>query len=382
MIQKEWILMRSLVKVGFIFALGSFLYSANVLADSFTVDSVPVDVQAKNLAEAKKIAMEKGQRDAFYTLMRRLTESDDVSWVKLSQTEIMNMVADFSVISERMSKVRYIAKLSIRFDDHEVLDYLTRVGKKSEMSAANDASAAPVDSNLLVLPIEFIDGYYELWGEKTPWADSWETYPTDQSAYVLPHFDVDDVSSISIEDVMNQQRVALLSFAKRYEKSRLLVAKLKREMMPSSGNKGRIIVDLTLYSTGQEPRTAQIEKFVDPTTMDRQVTYAELIAQVLGIVHSASSAQQEVSSDNLHELRVKIPVEDFEQWLAIKDRLDQVSAIDSQSILAMSGDMMLLEVDYKGSFEQFKTSLSERGLVLTEELDEDSISGWVIRVRG
>lgn len=379
--QKEWILMRSLIKVGFVFALGSFLYSVVVMADSFTVDSVPVDVQAKNLAEAKKLAMEKGQRDAFYTVMRRLTESDDVSWVKLSQTEIMNMVADFSVISERMSRVRYIAKLSIRFDDREVLDYLVKVGKKTSVSASSDVSTAPSDHNLLVLPIEFIDGYYELWGEKTPWADSWETYPADQASYVLPHFDVDDVSSLSIEDVMNQQRVAILSFAKRYEKSRLLVAKLKREMMPSSGNKGRIIVDLTLYSTGQEPRTAQVEKFVDPTTMDRQATYAELIAQVLGIVNSTTSSHQDTSSDNLHELRVKIPVEDFEQWLAIKDRLDQVSVIDSQSILAMSGDMMLLELDYKGSFEHFKTSLAEKGLTLTEELDQDSISGWVIRVR-
>lgn len=376
--------MRSLVKVGFIFVLGSFLCASPLMADSFTIEPVSVDIQAKNLAEAKKLAMEKGQRDAFYTLMKRLTSSEDVSWVKLSQTEIMNMVADFSVISERMSKVRYIAKLSIRFDDHAVLDYLTRVGKKPDMLADADSSAAPVDNNLLVLPIEFIDGYYELWSEKTPWIDSWETYPSEQSSYVLPHFDVEDVSALSIEDVMNQQRVSILSFAKRYEKSRVLVAKLKREMMPSSGDKGRIVVDLTLYSTGQEPRTAQIEKFVDPSTMDRKVVYAELIQQVLNAVNSQinTAANPENSSDNLHELRVKIPVEDFDQWLAIKDRLDQVSAIESQSILAMSGDMMLLEIDYKGSFDQFKAGLAEKGLSLTEELDADSISGWVIRVTG
>ena len=91
--------------------------SAAEIEDVFTVADIRVDEVAEGgAADARTIALAKGERRAFSELMRRLTVRGDHNRLpQLGSEAISGLVQDLSIANEKNSRVRYLADLTYRF---------------------------------------------------------------------------------------------------------------------------------------------------------------------------------------------------------------------------------------------------------------------------
>ena len=76
-------------------------------ADPFTVANVQVDVRAENVNLARDRALLDGQREAYQTLMQRLTAATDWNRLpKVTDSELEDRVLDVGIDQEKRSTVR------------------------------------------------------------------------------------------------------------------------------------------------------------------------------------------------------------------------------------------------------------------------------------
>jgi hypothetical protein len=143
---------------------------------AYAVGGIAVDVAAKNVDDARRIAWTQAQRKAWPQLWSRLTGRAEAEAPRLSDGQIDNMVAGIESQGERFSANRYIARLGVVFDRSRTADWL------------GGGVALLQSPPMLLLPLQIDGGAGTLYQARTAWRDAWVRYrgnvtPID---YVLP----------------------------------------------------------------------------------------------------------------------------------------------------------------------------------------------------
>lgn len=94
---------------------------------TFTVGNYPVQARAKNAVAAKETAIADGQQAAFRSLLKRIVPVAAYSSIeRLRPVKAADLIAGFSVRSERNSNTEYIASLDFSFQADAVRNLLRR----------------------------------------------------------------------------------------------------------------------------------------------------------------------------------------------------------------------------------------------------------------
>ncbi len=98
----------------------------------YEVSGVAIDATASSASEAKAEALAAGRKIAVERLVARLTLPEDLSahgGVPPLTPELMErLIANYSVVDEKSSTVRYLARLTVAFDAGEVKSWLGGLG--------------------------------------------------------------------------------------------------------------------------------------------------------------------------------------------------------------------------------------------------------------
>jgi hypothetical protein len=145
-------------------------------SSAYAVGSIAVDVTAKSVDDARRIAWTQAQRKAWPQLWSRLTGRPEAEAPRLSDGQIDQMVAGIESQGERFSANRYIARLGVVFDRSRAADWL------------GGGAALLQSPPMLLLPLQIDGGTAAITQERTAWRDAWVRYrgnvtPID---YVLP----------------------------------------------------------------------------------------------------------------------------------------------------------------------------------------------------
>ena len=135
----------------------------------FVIKDVSVDVTASTALIARKKALEKGQTIAWRRLLRRLTligAAENIADVPF--LEIRSLIRSYEVLRERTSPVRYVADLTVTFNDEGVRQFL-----RGNAVAFAETPSLPV----LVIPVLTEEGVATLWEDPNPWRDLWQNLP-------------------------------------------------------------------------------------------------------------------------------------------------------------------------------------------------------------
>ena len=137
------------------------------MVDTYTVHDVQVDVRDQNVSLARDRALLEGQRDAYQTLLQRLTAPADWPRLpKISDSDLQDAVLDVGIDQEKRSAVRYLATLSVRFKP----DVIRRL-----LRSANIAYAEWRGRPVVVLPVLQAEGGPVLAEAPNPWRDAWKS---------------------------------------------------------------------------------------------------------------------------------------------------------------------------------------------------------------
>ncbi len=322
---------------------------APLKADPFAISGVVIAAKAKDATLAKKIAIEKGQKEAFHLLIRRLTRPADAQYLpNIKQGEIEPLVAGFSLLDEKPGPGSYEAKMTVRFISANIRQYLDTYGIPMV-----DVTATPV----LLIPL-FRQGEQILMGPGNPWHDAWEAADTENTLVpiLLP---VGDASDFSISpSALEEGRESDMEMLKeRYSVSGVLVAVAQ----PDGPGKLRV----TLRGNAPSGRVD-----FDKTYSDKSGIEATMRMAVLGSIERLENRWKNanVSGDGgaSETLVVSVPFRGLDEWIIIRKRLLAMPGISKMDIRAMTARGAHIILTYSGGLEQLAREMVRRNMELTD----------------
>ncbi len=322
---------------------------APLKADPFAISGVVIAAKAKDATIAKKIAIEKGQKEAFRRLIRRLTRPADAQYLPNDREGgIEPLIAGFSLLDEKPGPGSYEAKMTVRFIGANVRQYLDAYG----IPMVN-VTATPV----LLLPL-FKQGDQTLIGPGNPWHDAWEGADLENSLVpiLLPVGDASDLS-ISAATLAEGRENDMELLKERYSVSGVLVAVARQD------GKGRLRVTLR----GNAP-SGRVD--FDKTYEDKSGIEAAMRMAVLGSIERLENRWKNanVSEDGgaAETLIVSVPFRGLDEWIIIRKRLLAMRGISKMDIRAMTAKGAHIILTYSGGIEQLAREMVQRNMELTD----------------
>lgn len=332
--------------------------------DLFTVHDIPVDATAEDAASARVAALEDGHRAAMTELLERIVpETARLALPEFTPEEIAQLVQDFSVADERTSSVRYLAKLTFRFNAEAVRQFL---GQRDAPFA--QTRGEPV----LVLAVLGAGGRARLWRDPNPWRDAWNERRLDGELIpmILPLGDLDDVGEINARQALNGQPDRVQAMAQRYGVDEVMVCQLRLRGDPAGG-RARAEVVARRYGGLSEQRPI-ILSFAQAPEEPAAALYRRAVRSVVAALQEPWKAENLLRFAEQNRLMVTIPVSSLSEWLEVKRRLDDVASVVESDLAYMTRDSVDLMITYIGSPEQLTRALARSELMLSQDLTQ----GW------
>lgn len=330
-------------------------------ADVYTIRDVPVDETAATADEARRVAIESGEAEAWRRLVLRLVPgSGSGSVPQLSAAELDSLVQSLEIAGEKITADRYRALLTVRFRRDGVQQVLDRAG------LAYASQPSPV---LLVLPVLTGDGTSLLWEESNAWLEAWQRERGGGTMVdvVVPVGELADLVAIDASAALAGDWPAMQDIASRYEADGVLVA----EARPAGE---AMALDVSWYE-GPEGRAVAIAD--DPALSGPGELGPERLAAAVGLVRQSLDAQWSAANTVPQGpeaiLIAEIPIRDLAEWVEIRERLARPAALVDALPLVVSTGKVRVELRYVGTVDQLRAGLRQAGL----ELVRESLS-WVI----
>jgi hypothetical protein len=343
----------------------------------FQVSGIPVDATAKDAVTARNQALEQGKKEGLERLLRRLVPAAEQNQLpSVNQVNVERYVRNFEITSEELSSTRYIAKLTVGYQPEAVQELLRSAG----VSFAQESSVP-----IVVLPLyEGPDGA-RLWSDQNPWWQAWEKNlePERLLRLVLPLGDLEDMSSLSVEQVQARDHTALLGLAKRYNSEDALVVTAKPVgPAPAAAAEAQAgappsAVQLTMERIG---RTEQLNP---PETVQARPgqSLEDLLAEaVRGLQNSLDERWKDANLLRLDQagvMVVEIPITTLSDWVGIDKGLESLPEVSQVEIAAFARTKVRAQIRYLGDQFRLEQSLARLGLTLSREGDS-----WLLRPTG
>lgn len=327
------------------FALVCCLPTAGWTEDVYTVRDIHVDVTASDSVAARNAAINRAQSTAFDRLVERLVPRwEQARLDNMDADQISPMIRDFSVNNERRSATRYVADITVRFNENIVQTFFDR-----QQIFYSDQPRPPV----LLAPIWRDGNELILWQDNNPWRVVWnKSQQADKNALVpilTPLGDLQDMTKINTARALlsgEASTAAINNFIDRYQASDLLVVVAQKT---TSGHRA----SLYEFNNGRFQVAGRVtgNAGLDDLAMNvRRFLTSEWKYQTLRNAGSARGRQLSVyiSHDQLN-------------WAKINQRLSDVQMIDRITPHHFATDGQVVKLTVSGTPDQLASALRPIG---------------------
>ncbi len=327
--------------------------------DVYEVRDVVVDVTSETAAKAREQALAEGEAEAFRRLLKRLTlRAEKERLPDLEAEEITTYVKDFSVASEKVSAVRYLAHLNYRFKSGEI---------RSLLNDFDLRFAETVSKPVLVLPVYQDVGALMLWDEPNPWRDAWGALPDTQSLVptLLPVGDLADIAAIGAEQAMEGDLQRLNAIARRYGASDTLV--VFGVMRVDAARARRVLeVYFTRYGTQLREQT-EVMNFNQNDGETVSGLLARAARELTVIVEENWKRDNVLEFGRAGLIAAVIPIAALRDWLEVRSRLKGIAVIQRAELVLLSQTEARVNLHFIGETGQLMLALEQVDLSLSEE---------------
>lgn len=333
--------------------------------DGFTVRDVGVDVTADNVNIARQQAFADGQREAFQTLLKRLTVQSD--WPRLPQVsddDLNNLVLDVGVDSEKRSSVRYIATLSVRFKPEAVRRLLRDAGIPYV-----EWRGRPV----FVLPVLKTDNGPVLWEEANPWRAAWKSGAAQGLVpLAVPPSPPAGQGAADALQAATPNPDVLNGFVQRLGAQDLLIAVATLAPQPDSKT---VNLDVVLSGTGPIAGTASgTRSYQGQAGETADAVMHRAVEDIAAAINDTYKSGNLLQFDHPATLHVTAPLSGLPDWIALREKLARSTPVRSYEVSSISQSSASLTLDYVGDQSQLSAVLMQNGLVLSWQEDH-----WVLQ---
>lgn len=355
---------RRLIAVVFLVFAISLPVRASASDELFTVNDIKIDITAETASEARKQAMFEGQQKALLLVFERLTAKFDRLYLpEPAEAEIVELVQDVVVSSEKSSAVRYIASLTIRFKPEAIKKAL-----RAEGIAFTENKSEPV----LILPLfrTWAEATPLLWEENNPWLAAWAAASFDAGLVpiVVPFGDLADISAISAEQALRMSPQAINKIAKHYEVKTVYTA----EASLIGGIEPKIEVMLKRAGKTLEMQGIISIDRKEDSNLKKDFSFAvqELVKEIEDRWKQTEVIQFNIAS----KLVVMVPVNSLSDWICVRKQLDNIKLINRHELQAMKRDRVQVKLSFSGSIGRLISTLAKHDFTL-----EHADGYWILQ---
>ncbi len=300
-------------------------------------------------------------------LLERLTLKRDWGRLpKVTDADLFELVQDYEVASERSSTVRYLATLTYRFRAEAVRRLLRDRGV-----AFTETRSKP----LVVLPVLSQGNRAALWDDPNPWRAAWSRQSLGEGLVPMqvPSADLAAVQAIDTQQAQKGDKDALAGIGRRYDNGDVLVT---QAALSGSGDQRTVQLTTARYSAGFSDQNWVSSVRSEPKESDEDL-FARAVATVVADVSEAWKKTTLQRSGEEATIIAVVRVTNLRDWVVVRDRLQNVPAIQRATLLLLSREGARIEIRYVGEPQQLQLVLSQRDLVLAHG-DAD----WTLSAKG
>ncbi len=322
--------------------------SAPAHADGIYEADVVVDVVDKDAAKAREKAMVAANRQGLINLLKKITTADGVRQVsELNDNQILNFVKEVSVISEKVSDVRYMAELKVSFNENVLRRYLNEKGIPFTENGGFRAVIIPVFH-------EAESGKTLLWEPENLWRAAWEN--SDKSGGFVEYQVVEATGA-------NQE---MLSSGKALEFDGATLEWLSRSykadevyILDAAYCPGGVSVKIFAPSgRGGIEQTVSVDGGNDETTLEAAVK------KVKGVISERIKRYNLEEDRRTYEMLVLYEYPSVGDWLRLQNELRKAPYVKSVKEDAMGAGRVQFRMEYAGGLDRLEQVLGSRGLQL------------------
>ena len=320
--------------------------------ESIYTVNISVDVTDVNAAQAREKAMQSAYRQAFETVVRKLTTSQDAAALnKLTNEQIVNFVKEVSVVSEKSSDVRYIAELKVAISEPLLKAYL----QEKEIQ-----TAVPDKSKVVVIPLfrEFESDQPKLWENDNPWMLAWQKAPVNDALIDIEAIAATPVSQaeISAEQAQVYDNAALQEVALNNNANDVYVADAVFD-----GIEGLKITLTSLKADNAENviRIAGDRKMQDVLLNEGVVQVKHFIENK---IKNANIAQSQMQSS----ISVIYDYAKLADWIKVEQLLKSIPYVRNLQVDAMGNGKVQFRLDFVGEDTRVWNALRNKGINLKQ----------------
>ncbi len=333
------------------------------LADTYTVRDIQVDTRDQNVNLARDRALMEGQREAYQTLMQRLTAPADWPRLpKISDAELQDIVIDVGIDQEKRSTVRYLATLSVRFKP----DAIRRL-----LRSANIAYAEWRGRPVVVLPVLQGDSGPVPAEAPNPWRDAWKSSAAQGVVpFYVPTAEQTDGTVAAAQAATGAPEV-LASLGQRFNAQDQVIA----VAVPQRLEGGNAKLDVSIVGSGPVGGLLSGSRsYVGEAGETLDMLFRRAVADIAKTANDGWKSGNLLQYDRSASLAVMVPINGFEDWLALRDRLTRSTPVRSYEVAALSKSEAALVLHYVGDQQQLEAVFVQNGLALTWADDH-----WVLQ---
>ncbi|HBN22026.1 MAG TPA: hypothetical protein DD412_02160 [Holosporales bacterium] len=337
------------------------------------VGGIAVNVKSDSGLKARELAIAEARRKAFLEITQGNSafEYDLKSRGMPSDEALENAVDTFEIEKEKISPKQYIGTLSITFSDRGLRRLLQgRHDRDSDdQSAENNADQtqegkskddSPTNAkDVILVPVYLTSDESLMWDTKNPWHQFWQQAPQEDVLKTrVPLGDVQDIMSISIEDIMTNRAQRIQGLLDRYGKDALVVAILKRVSLEHN----ELELTVKLFHSDRLVFSSD-PLFVEADTPEEAFTKARI--ELIKALQDQSSSAIQTKNVGLQTYHVTASFNSFGQWQQIRRGL-KIGAVQVFSVASLSRTYAKIVIKSSLPFHELVGELARRGLVFSE----------------
>lgn len=342
-----------------LFSVTTFTQASAQQSDIYMVENVVVTAAAKSAGDAKTIATNNARRDAFVTLLSRLSLSSGVA-NDVSSDQIFDMVRSEQIAEEKIAGNSYSATFNILFAKSAVEQVL-----KDKSVKKNDAA----EDSYLLIPIKIVrqkgapenTQKFLLWEDGNEWKSVIEKNIKAKglNKFITPE---NDMSNVSIVNQDNVEKIDYAQLEPLFARYKVVGAYLAFFYFDDIENK----VSITVKNIRKLQKKQVKLSFVNINRLGYDALLGKVADKTIEYLISSQSSN---SSKIANMLRLEVQITNLGNWMMLKNKIENSNLISQMNIEAISKDYVRISVDYVGSDPDVIAAFSRAGFSLNKKAD-------------
>ncbi len=343
--------------VFFVFSTASFSQSFAQQQNNYLVENVAASASAKSAGDAKNVATANARRDAFVTLLSRLSLPSSAA-DKVSNDEISEMVRSEQITDEKIAGSNYSAVFNILFARSAVDRVLNgQAGKQED---------AKVEAYLLI-PVKILkqkasaptSSKFALWDENNEWKGAIEKNLKAKSVtkFALPENDISNVSMINNDNVENLEYSQIEPLFSRYKAVGAYVVFFYFDDIENK-------VSITVKSIKKLQKKQVKLSFINVDRLSQEALLAKVADKTIEYLLGSQS------EEGANVVKLEVQILSFGNWIALKNKIENSNLINQMNIESLSKDYVKVSVNYVGADPDIVTAFAKLGLSLKKKSDD------------